>query len=395
MDRRAVTAWGMVVATLLVAAARVALSPGTALAYTLTGMSSLVFVGLGAVVVTRRNADVIGWLMVVAGTGFAVYDLATVYAHVGLVEAQGSLVGAGWAAWVASWVWVPGFSAAFLFLPLLFPDGRLPSHRWRPVLYVMLAMVVMQLVVQPVHPGGLVITDPVTNADIVVGPNPLGLPALAPAMTVFDVVINVGFFPLLIAVAASVVVRYRRSRGVERYQLRWFLYAVGVLPLMFALSAAADGNVIANAVAAVAATGVPVAIGVAVLRYRLYEIDRLISRTVTYALVSAVLAAVYAGVAVLPSALLGMTSDLLVAAATLAAAGVFVPVRRRVQHLVDRRFNRTRYDAEAVIARFGARLRDQLDIERLEGDVRGIVVSTVQPMHVSLWLHPTGRAPAG
>lgn len=379
-------AWSLVVLTLVAVAIRIVVSPRTAGFSILTAVPALAFVVLGAVVVSRRAAGVVGWLMITAGAGFAVYDAASVYAYQGLVAQPGSLVGAQWAARLATWVWVLPFSAAFFFLPLLFPNGRPPSPRWRPLLYAMVTVSVVQLLVQPFRPGPLLVADPVTNVDVAVGPNPLGSAALVPLLPLYDAVINVSFFPILVALAASVVMRYRRASGDERYQLRWFLFAVAVLPIGFALSALSGGNVVVNVVSALATAGVPIAIGVAVLRYRLYDIDRIISRTVTYAAVSGVLAVVYAGVVILPSALFGLQSDLLVAAATLAAAGAFVPVRRRIQAAVDRRFNRARYDAQRVVERFSARVRDDLDLEAVAADLRGAVASTVQPTHVTLWL---------
>ena len=394
MSRQVGVAWALVAVTFAAAVGRIVVSSDGLPVYLLTqAPAALAFAVLGAVVVARREPRAIGWLMIAAGAGTALYELASATAYQGLVVAPGSLPAATWAAWIAAWVWIPGFNAGFLLLPLLFPDGRPPSPRWRPLVALVLVLIVTELLAQALRPGPLTITDPVHGADIEVAATPLGVPGAAGVVRAFEVLVNVGFFPLLIALAAAVTVRYRRGNVVERYQLRWFLLAVALLPVAFALSAAGEGNPLAQAVAGLVLLGVPLSIGVAVLRYRLYEIDRIISRTVTYALVTALLAAVYAVVAVLPAAVLRVDSDLLVAAATLAAAAAFGPVRRRVQAVVDRRFNRARYDAVHVVEQFGGRLRRDLDLDSLIGDLHRTLMATVQPTSLTLWSAPRQAAP--
>ncbi|CAN5891287.1 hypothetical protein BH23ACT10_BH23ACT10_16350 [soil metagenome] len=277
--------------------------------------------------------------------------------------------------WFNAWTWVLIAVPLATFLPLLFPDGRLPGRRWRAVAWLAaaalaLVVVTMMAVAWPSS------TIPVAEAMA----EPRGVAAVG----------RVGFPLLLASVLASLlapVVRARRAGGVRRRQIHWVGFGAGMFALVTAVSFVLDPSARLFAITAVPG-GIALvgSIAVAILRYRLYEIDRLISRTATYALVTAVLVGVYALVAVVPSAMLDVESDLLVAAATLAAAAVFVPVRRRVQQVVDRRFNRARYDAALVVERFGDRLRDDLDVDGLTGDLRGVVAATVQPAHVSLWL---------
>jgi hypothetical protein len=194
-----------------------------------------------------------------------------------------------------------------------------------------------------------------------------------------------------VGAVAAVVVRFRRSHGVERQQFKWFLSPVCLVCVSVTVDALPVPlptwvSVISDGASLLGFIGLPVSITLAILRFRLYEIDRLINRTVTYALVTATLLVTYAAVVALPGVIIDLRSDVLVAAATLATAAAFVPVRRRVQRVVDRRFNRARYDAARVVDRFGARLRVELDLDGLADDLCGVVASTVQPAHVSLWL---------
>ncbi len=383
------TAWAMVAVVLILHVVAAALAPSWAARWRAVIDIAPVHAIVGALIVARRG-NLVGWLLVVAGGSIGLSQAATMYAHRALVAQPGALPAGEWAAWISSWAWVPGFTAAVLLLPLWFPDGRPPSTRWRPLAWLLAGLALLQLPIQALRSGPLLVADPVTSLDVPIAGNPVGIAALAPLSTIVDAVIGIAFFPALIALIAAVVVRYRRAGGHERYQLRWFLFAVALQPVAFAISTVLSAFALEHSILPVVsdalALAVPVAIGVAVLRYRLYEIDRIVSRTVTYAMVSAPLAAVYALVAVLPSAVFDFESDLLVAAATLAVAGLFVPVRRWVRAVVDRRFNRARYDAQQVVERFGDRLRGDLQLDGLADDLRRVVATTVQPSHVTLWL---------
>ncbi|CAN5891251.1 hypothetical protein BH23ACT10_BH23ACT10_16340 [soil metagenome] len=344
------------------------------------------FALVGARIAASQPDNGLGWLLLGVGLCGAAWSAANGYVEYALTRPAG-LPGTPVAGWVVAWVSGPMFPGLFVLLPLLFPDGHPPGRRWRILLWLGVAGLVVLTVAQALRPG------PVEDLPV---DNPLGVQALAGPT---DVVYEHGtalLVPLALAAFASQVVRFRRAGVVERQQIKWIVAAMGLMiattsasVLVMAVAGddwgAAYDDVLSFAQLAPVLL-VPVAIGIAVTRYRLYEIDRIISRTVTYALVTAALVAVYAAVAVLPSALLDVESDLLVAAATLAAAGVFVPVRRQVQQVVDRRFNRARYDAARVVERFGDRLRDDLDVDGLAGDLRGVVAATVQPAHVSVWL---------
>jgi hypothetical protein len=273
------------------------------------------------------------------------------------------------------------FGILITFFLLLYPDGRLPSRRWRPAAWaaaVGITGLVTGLAISAVAVGPDSIAA-LTQRGADFEPSGIGR-TISEAGNLF----NLAVFPLAVA---SLFVRRGRAGPVERRQLQWFAYGA----VLFVLSILPQFIwMFPFWVEYSAVLFLAVAIAVAITRYRLYEIDRIISRTVAYALVTAVLIAVYALVAVVPSLLLDVESDVLVAAATLAAAALFVPLRRRVQTAVDRRFNRARYDAVQVVERFGSRLRGDLDLAGLTGDVQAVVRATMQPAHASVWLRTEG-----
>jgi len=274
------------------------------------------------------------------------------------------------------------------FAVLLFPDGRLPSRAWRPLAWVAavsLLGIVVPTAIAALHDPILVATSEEVGSvhPVAIGAQLVGLAGACLAS---------------VASLGSLVVRYRRADRTERLQLKWFIsgavtFIVPTLGLVVALEAFGRGtDVVTSLAAIVLVPAIPVAVGVAVLRYRLYEIDRLVSRTLSYALLTLLLAAVYVtGVVVLGvvvRAPTGRTSELVVAASTLAAAAAFQPLRGRSQQLVDRRFDRTRYDLQRTLDGFGARLRDEVDLDRLVGEVAGVAATAIQPTHASVWLLP-------
>jgi hypothetical protein len=281
---------------------------------------------------------------------------------------------------------------------LLFPDGRLPSKRWQPALWTLFGGMFLLVVAGSFRPGRY--SQPFASQS-----NPLGLPGARGAMNGVDfggwLLVLAGF--LLGAVA--LVVRLRRARGIERQQLKLVL-AVGIVAAI-ATAALMSGWLISPpgghdpqapgrlriAALGFILTAFPVAAGVAILRYRLYDIDRLISRTLSYLLLTAMLVGVYVGLIVVTTRLLPFSSPVGVAASTLAAAALFSPLRRRLQQLVDRRFNRARYDSEATVAAFTARLRDAIDPETVRDDLLGAVAGAVEPAHLSLWTRVDGSGP--
>lgn len=338
---------------------------------------------VGAAIASRRPGNRVGRLLLGIGFGIGVGLLTESYAMVvGIGPGDGSALIAVW--WT---VGVLGFALAFGLIPLLllsFPDGRSAG---RPATWLergtvaLLGLCALSWVVrdQASVSGGEPFPNPL--APPVVGT--LAEAAVAPLTTAL-----VGCAVLAVVLA---VLRYRRSTGIERLQLRWFAFAAIALPVLLVVGTLAEtvgetfGDLVFYMGWVLGLNGIAVAIGIAVLRHRLYEIDRVISRTVTYAVVTVALVVVYAAVAVLPSALFALDSDLLVAAATLAAAGAFMPLRRRVQARVDRRFNRSRHDAYRLVDRFGERVRTEFDLEDLAADLRRVVAATVQPAHLSLW----------
>jgi hypothetical protein len=272
--------------------------------------------------------------------------------------------------------------AAWVVVVLLFPDGRLPGPRWRLAIWVSLAGAVLMFVGQAL--------DANLTEDFSGGRNPLGVasPLVDAAWPVGSTLLVAG----LVAAVASSVLRYRRARGVERQQLKWFAYAGLILALVMPLAAAFwYRSVLVQVLAGVSLNAMPLAIGAAVLRYRLYDLDRIVSRTLAYGLLTVVLGLGYAGVVLGLGRLLPDSSSLAVAAATLGVAAVFQPVRRRVQAAVDRRFNRRRYDAARTIQGFSGRLREEVDLDTLTAELLAVVDQTMQPDRTTLWLrasHP-------
>jgi hypothetical protein len=290
---------------------------------------------------------------------------------------------------------VLGLSLWFWLL-LLFPTGHLPSPRWRAVawLYGLLALPgIGSLALLPgAQPGGFFELGPI--------PNPLGLEAAAAVLRPVNATAQVVATALVGVAAVSIVMRLRRARGVERQQLKWLAYAAVVLAGYYLLTFLYTRGAVRSipslvdvAVSGLSLVVVPAAIGVAVLRYRLYDIDRIINRTLVYGLLTALLGAVYAGVVLVLGLLSGglgtAPPSWAVAGATLAAAVLFQPARRGIQGMVDRRFNRRRYDTARTIQAFSARLRDQVDLDTLSAELLAVVDQSMEPTRVSLWLRPS------
>lgn len=335
---------------------------------------------IGTLVASRAPRNPIGWLLSFVGLFATITLFASQYAAFATTTAAGSLPGPGVAIWLSLWLWM-GMFASMLYTVLLFPSGRLPSPRWRPASWI--AGLVLGLVAIIFAFGAPATLDPLPL------PNPLRITALAPLYEVVEA--GFGLFVALFGLAvASLVVRFRRSRGVERQQLKWIV-AAGVM--MFVTFAA--GLVWESDLAWIAAVlALPASIGVAVLRYRLYDIDVLINRALVYGALSASLLATYFGSVLALSALLrplAGSSDLAVAGSTLAVVALSAPLRRRIQSTVDRRFYRSRYDAVRTVDAFGARLRDQVDLDDLRADLLDIVDETLRPAHASMWLRERAR----
>jgi hypothetical protein len=302
----------------------------------------------------------------------------------GVVVRPGSLPGARYLAGVSFGIFLVWVSLAG-FVLLLTPTGSLPSPRWRWWARVAAAGPVLELLSAAVDP------DPLYPEHPEVG-NPLAFSALRPVQIAVGIAGGAIILVSLLVAAVSLVLRYRRARGVERLQLRWLAFAGGLgagLLLVLAVVAGLAGRdgVVLAALGAMVAL-LPLATGAAILRYRLYDLDRIISRTVAYGLLTVLLGLGYAAVVLGLGRLVGRDSSLVVAAATLAVAALFQPLRRRVQAVVDRRFNRRRYDAARTIAAFSAHLRDEVDLDTLRGELLSTIEQTMQPTGASLWLRP-------
>lgn len=346
------------------------------------------FAVLGAVLLVRRPGHIFGPMLATMGVVPAISTPAELVVASTVITGQTPSLLARLAVWPISWYWYVLLATLAIYLPLLFPDGRLPSPRWRSLAWPVTVVLALGCVVSAVSEDIRLQTLGPDGQDLWVA-NPLGIPGAPQGEDGPLFVLMTGALLLgVIGAVAAVAVRFHRSRGIERQQLKWFLFAVCLLGLsvLVELLPGRAASVVSTATSIIGFPALPLSIAVAILRYRLYAIDRLVSRTATYAVITVALLAVYAAVVVLPGMVFGLESDLLVAAATLVAAGLFVPLRRRVQRGVDRRFNRARYDAAQVVERFGTRLRAELDLDGLAADLHGVIASTVQPSHVSLWL---------
>jgi len=341
------------------------------------------FATVGAVLAWKKPGNPIGWLLSGSGLAYALGGSAQMLIHFPRTRTLGYWLG---------WTWLLGLGLC-VFVVLLFPAGSLPSRRWRPVAWAAGAGLAGWVLGNAFAPTILSADSPV--------PNPVGVTGAAGKILTAMAVGSVALIAATaLAAVLSLVFRYRRAQAAERAQLRWIVYAGGLIVAAFLIEILAEkvigpgatANRLQNAVGSGAAALIPVAIGIAVLRYRLYDIDRIISRTVAYAIVTGLLVGVYAGLVLLATRLLRVHTPVAVAAATLAAAALFTPVRRRVQRRVDRRFNRARYDADQIAAAFAARLKDTVDLGSVRDDLTGIVSRALEPDHLSMWISGQRRS---
>ncbi len=347
---------------------------------------------VGALLVTRLPRHIVGWLLLAGGLSVAITNGFGALADYGLNVHPGSIPGALWFGLLGQAANGPSAGLLLGFVPLYFPTGHLPSPRWWPVIFigaVPTALPVLMYVFSPFPPG--------TYPAVVTNPLALG-GAGGQLVALLGAVSNVFGIVALVCVIASLVVRYRRSDGIERAQLKWFA-AVGVVAIAALVVAISTGsftsglfatvNTAAWLVAVLGVALLPLAIGIAILRYRLYEIDRLISRTIGWGVLTVILGGVFVGLVLGLQAILApltRSNELAVAGSTLLVAALFQPLRRRVQGLVDRRFNRSRYDAQVALDAFSARLRDEVDLDTLQGSLLTLVEATLEPTSVGLWL---------
>ena len=357
-------------------------------------LSAVLYSTVGALVASRRPENPVGWLLCLLGVAFSVGHFSSQYAIYALLARPDSLLGDPAMAWISSWI-LPPIIGIQIFSFLLFPTGRLPGRGWRWLARLTVAFVVAGVISSAFSLGA--------NAGLGSVQNPLGIEGFS---TIYDRVLFVTTL-LYVAVAYSLFVRLRRAGGVERQQIKWFAYAavatIGGTTLAYSIP-----DMIATPLwfewvgyALVVATtpAIPVSIGIAILRYRLYNIDILINRTLVYGPLTAMLIALYfGGIVLLQSvfvALTGEQSTLAVVASTLVIAALFNPLRRRIQSFIDRRFYRKKYDARKTLEEFSVKLRNETDLEALNNDLVGVVRETMQPAHVSVWLRPEVSAKGG
>jgi hypothetical protein len=362
----------------------------------------LAFPIVGVLVASRRPENPIGWICLASGLLFmllAVTDNYSVYgaARPGSVPFPVAVGTIG-----NQWLWVPTVGLLGIFLILLFPDGRLPSKRWRPLAWFSGVMLVVLSITEGLAPG------PLENQGGV--RNPFGIEALPWLVTVSYIILPL--LPLcVLASAVSMVLRFRRSRGEVRQQIKWFTFVASSAGLIYFIVIIIGQVIIVLgsadrlpqtplwvellfSLATLGFAGVPIAIGLAVLKYRLYDIDVVVNLTLVYGSLTAMLVALYfGGVATTQTILRTLTGQteqpqLAIVVSTLVIAALFNPLRRRIQSFIDRRFYRKKYDARKTLEAFSARLRDETDLESLSNDLAGVIRETMQPAHVSLWLRP-------
>jgi hypothetical protein len=349
---------------------------------------------IGAIIASRLPANPLGWLYCAAACIIAVAYLSAEYAIYALLARPDSLPAGEALAWLASWTWIPSIGCIVLSL-LLFPNGELPSSRWRWLAWLSVLVTIAGAVWVALSPGAIVNLGSIRN--------PLGIEDLPsgnkPVQTIMPAL-------LFVAAVSTLGLRLRRTRGIERQQIKWPAFTAVVAAGGSVLYDTAISEAIglrwlewAGYVVVIAAiVSFPISIGIAIVRYRLYEIDTVINRTLVYGVLTAILAAVYFGAVVLLQRvfvlLTGEQSTLAVVASTLLIAALFTPLRHRIQSFIDRRFYRRKYDARKTLEAFSATLREETNLEALNSELVGVVRETMQPAHVSLWLRPD-TAPKG
>ena len=352
---------------------------------------ALAFPTVGAIIASRRPGNAVGWIFCAIGLCGGAEVFTVEYGIYALVTNPGSLPAGVIATWIGTWVWLPSITLTITFLLLLFPHGRLLSPRWQPVAWLAAGVTAASVALLALAPWDLLdVGVPARNPFGIEGLRDLGVAVPAP-------ILLIGIPTMLLSVA-SLVLRFWRSRGEERQQLKWFVYA-GVLVVVALFVPLLFSGTASTLLQLLVMPSLPVAAGTAIMSYRLYDIDRIINRTLVYGALTATLALVYFGSVVTLQyafrALTGGDSQLVIVASTLAIAALFQPLRHRIQTVIDRRFYRTKYDAAKTLAAFGTRLRDETDLDVLSEDLVAVARDAMQPEHASLWLRPPQKAGRG
>jgi hypothetical protein len=352
-------------------------------------LNAVFFSTVGAIVAFRRPENPVGWVLCLYGLAQSIDHFSAQYAIYALLAQPNSLPAGEAMAWVYSWL-LPIIIGLSVFFILLFPTGRLPSRRWRWLTWPTVAFILVGAISEALSPGAVDGLGPIRN--------PLGIQGFSNVYTA--ILYTMVALVLLVAAASSVFVRLRRAIGVERQQIKWFAYAAAATVIGLVLAYGIPEMIvvplwferIGYAILLVMIPTIPISMGIAILRYKLYDIDLLINRTLVYGSLTAVLALVYfgsvTGTQAILRAITGQQSTLAVVASTLVLAALFNPLRHRIQSFIDRRFYRSKYDAKKTLEAFSAKLRDETDLEALNEGLVGVVKEAVQPAHVSLWLRP-------
>ncbi len=341
---------------------------------------------VGALIGSHRPENLIGWIFLAVGFCYGLLSAGDEYAIYALLTNPGALPLGAEASWLGQWIWAPGLGLSLVFLPLLFPDGHPPSKRWLPVSWL----------------GGLSIGLIVVSSMIVLWAErgPALVTGDESPSHVLDVVLLFVAVPMLfvagLGAVISLLVRFRRARGDERQQIKWFVSAAALTLVWITVFGQSTLRGLPEAIVALSfllvIPSIPIATGIAILRYRLYDIDRLINRTLVYGLLTGILVGVYFGGVTATQATFRALTDqqqqpqLAIVVSTLVIAALFNPLRRRIQGFIDSRFYRRKYDARKVLEAFSSKLRDETDLDRLVAGLVSVVRETVQPEHASLWL---------
>ena len=348
------------------------------------------FSTVGALVASRQPRNAVGRIMCGAAFAYAIASASISYAESAIETAGGMSALDKVVLWVGGWTWIMGAGPAASLLLLLFPDGKLPSRRFRPVAWLAIGGIASIFVSIAFAPGPIPDFEEATN--------PAGIRGAGSVLRAIGNVGGLAFIISILGSLASIAIRYRRAAAEMRQQLKWLTFAAGLVGLALvgtvlaeALISSADlASDVSNLLVTFSLTGLPVAIGMAILKHRLYEIDLIINRTLVYGGLTALLAATYFGIVVLLQGVIPAAddSDLTIAGSTLAVAALFRPLRARVQGFIDRRFYRRKVDAQRTLESFSSRLREDVDLDHLSADLLGVVRDTMQPEHASVWLRP-------
>ena len=356
---------------------------------------AVTFPTVGAVIAAQRPGNAIGWIFCLIGLSEALSAFGVQYAYYAMLTRPGNLPGGAEMAWLQAWVWIPGVGSVTTFILLLFPNGRLLTHRWRWIAW--LSATSIALFFLPIAVGSW------KYREVLLLKTPDQLPGTGPYLAIS----SVGLVLLLLCSLAStfsLILRFRRATGEERQQLKWFTYMSVLLFLLFFGSSLLSSflplfhldptlpNAVDNVLQVIVFVFIPIVLGIAILKHRLFDIDVIINRTLVYGTLTVLLALVYFGLVIGLEPLVrlvsgqGKQSPVIIVASTLAIAALFQPLRRRIQRIIDRRFYRSKYDAARTLAAFSATLRNEVDLQQLREHLVTVVEETMQPSHVSLWL---------